>query len=99
MADWTTGEVARLLSMRRRGLTTFAIAHHLGRTEDSVRGFITRSGMVTRPRWDAAEVAFMLDNYQRHGARFCAERLCRTEKAVWDKARRMGLRADPPYGR
>lgn len=98
MADWTTGEVAELLAMRRRGLTTYAMARILKRSEGSVRGCIQRLGMTARPRWDGAEVAFLLDNYCLHGAAWCGERLCRSEKAVWDKARRLGLRAGP-HGR
>lgn len=90
--EWTTSEVAELLSMKRRGLTTYAISRHLRRTEGSVRGCIARLGAVSRPRWDGAEVAFLMDNYHLRGAAWCAERLCRTERAVADKARRMGLR-------
>ncbi len=92
MREWTTREVQQLLSMRRRGLTTFAIARHLKRSEDSVRGAIQRIGATVRPRWDGAEVALLLDNYGDRGARWCAERLCRSEHAVRDKALRMGLR-------
>lgn len=89
--QWTTNEVTQLLDMKRRGLTTYAMARLLGRSEDSVRGCVARLGAVSRPRWDAAEVEFLNDNYREHGARWCSERLCRTEKAVWDKARRMGV--------
>lgn len=92
MAGWTTGEAARLLEMRRAGLTIYAMARLLGRTEDSVRGFVTRNGITARPRWEASEVEFLTENYPTRGARWCAARLLRTEKAVWDKARRLGLR-------
>ena len=94
MAVWTTCEVKALLRMRRQGLTEYAIAHHLKRSEDSVRGACARLGATVRPRWDGAEVAFLMDNYRSHGARWCAERLCRSEHAVRDKALRMGLRLD-----
>ena len=94
MASWTTGEVARLLHMRRSGLTEYAIARHLHRSEDSVRGCCQRLGATVRPRWDGAEVAFLMDNYRSRGAAWCAERLCRSEHAVRDKALRMGLRLD-----
>lgn len=91
MADWTTVEVARLLDMRRRGLTTYAIAHHLGRSEASVRGCIARHGANAQPRWDEAEVEFLTEHYTERGAGWCAERLCRTVRAVGCKARRLGL--------
>ena len=91
MADWTTGEVALLTDMKRRGLTDYAIGRLLGRGEGSVRGCVSRHGAVVRPRWDAAEVAFLTEWYRQMGARWCAERLMRSEKAVWDKARRLGL--------
>ena len=98
MAEWTTGEVARLLSMRRMGLTTYAMARILKRSEGSVRGCISRLGMTARPRWDGAEVEFLMDNSRVRGAAWCADRLCRTEKAVWDKARRLGLRSGQDGG-
>lgn len=90
--EWTTGEVAELLAMKRRGLTTYAMARHLKRSEGSVRGALARLGMTTRPRWDGAEVAFLLDMYHVLGPSGCAERLCRSEHAVRDKALRLGLR-------
>ncbi len=92
MREWTTREVMELLSMRRKGLTTYAMARHLGRSEDSVRGAIQRLGATARPRWDGAEVAFLRDNYWTRGCAWCAERLCRSTEAVRAKAARMGMR-------
>lgn len=92
MREWTTREVMDLLAMRRRGLTTYAMARHLGRSEDSVRGAIQRLGATARPRWDGAEVSFLQTHYWTKGCAWCAERLCRSKEAVRAKAARMGMR-------
>ena len=92
LREWTTREVMDLLAMRRRGLTTYAMARHLGRSEDSVRGAIQRLGATARPRWDGAEVSFLQTHYWVKGCAWCSERLCRSKEAVRAKAARMGMR-------
>lgn len=88
---WTTLEVRALVEMRHDGLTTYAIARIMGRSEGSVRGCISRVGATSSPRWTASEVEFLQENYQELGACECAARLLRTPRAVECKAGRLGL--------
>lgn len=79
---WTLHEIAEATRMRMGGMTVYAIARELGRSETAVGTMLSNRGVVVYPRMTEDERVFLRDNYREHGTAYCARRLGRTRDAV-----------------
>lgn len=99
---WTSHEVRYVLDHWGR-VPADEMAAHLGRTRAAVvykagelrrlRGHIVRNmrGKGRRDLWERHEILLLVKEYGRGRVRSLAQRLGRTERAVWTKAQRLGL--------